>query len=54
MIPALLTSIREVLYRMDSLINLFEGTALKQEYRDARIIIDLGRRATPNPSEEWE
>lgn len=42
-IPGLLSGLREVLYEMDSLINLFEGTALKQEYKDARIIVDLGR-----------
>ena len=49
MIPELLASIREVLYRMDSLVNLFEGTAFKQEYKDARIIIDLGRRMEGEP-----
>ena len=49
MIPELLASIREVLYRMDSLVNLYEGTAFKQEYKDARIIIDLGRRMEGEP-----
>ena len=48
-IPGLLSGLREVLYKMDSLINLFEGTALKQEYKDARIIVDLGRRKDSEP-----
>ena len=43
-IPGLLSGLREVLYKMDSLINLFEDTDLKREYKDARIIIDLGRK----------
>lgn len=49
MIPELLASIRETLYRMDSLVNLFEGTPFKQEYKDARIIIDLGSRKEDDP-----
>lgn len=41
-IPELLAEVRVVLYKMDSMINLYEGEALKQQYKDARIIIDLG------------
>jgi len=44
MIPSLLSSIREVLYKMDSLVNLFEESAFNQEYKHARIVIDLGSR----------
>lgn len=43
-IPGLLATMREVLYKMDSLINLFSETVFEREYKDARIIIDLGRR----------
>lgn len=48
-IPGLLSGLREVLYKMDSLINLFEDTDLKREYKDARIIVDLGRRKEGEP-----
>ncbi len=48
-IPGLLSGLWEVLYKMDSLINLFEGTDLKREYKDARIIVDLGRRKEGEP-----
>ena len=47
-IPGLLTGLREVLYKMDSLVNLFNENVLSREYKDARIIVDLGsRRANP-------
>ncbi len=43
-IPELLKSLRESVYKMDSLINLFSGTAFETDYRNARIIVDMGRR----------
>lgn len=49
MVLGLLSSLREVLYKMDSLMNLFENTDLKREYKDARIILDLGRRKEGEP-----
>ncbi len=48
-IPSLLASLREVLYKMDSLVNIFSGSDLAKEYKDARIIIDLGRRKDDEP-----
>jgi hypothetical protein len=41
-IPELLASLRETLYKTDSLINIFSGSTLETSYKDARIIIDLG------------
>lgn len=43
-IPSLLTELREILYRLDSMMNLFQGSELAKEYKGARIIIDLGTR----------
>jgi hypothetical protein len=43
-IPSLLSALREVLYKMDSLMNIFSGTELPKEYKDARIIVDLGKK----------
>ena len=48
-IPSLLSALREVLYKMDSLINIFSGSDLAKEYKDTRIIIDLGRRKDDEP-----
>ena len=48
-IPSLLSALREVLYKMDSLVNIFSGSDLAKEYKDARIIIDLGRRKDDEP-----
>lgn len=39
--------IREVLMKMDRLINIFSGSAFEHEYKSARIIIDLGTRHNP-------
>lgn len=51
MIPSLLSSIREVLYKMDSLVNLYEETMFNQEYKHARMVIDLGtRKEVPPPT----
>lgn len=50
-IPEILASIREVLYRMDSLINIFSDTAFYTDYKNARIIINLGNH-TPEPAPE--
>lgn len=46
-IPELLAELREVLYKLDSLINIFSGTELATAYKDARIIVDLGSSKTP-------
>lgn len=43
-IPSLLAQLRTVLYKLDSLMNIFTNGEFKREYKDARIIVDLGRR----------
>lgn len=43
-IPGLLAQLRTVLYKLDSLMNIFTDSAFKREYKDARMIIDLGTR----------
>lgn len=49
MIPGLLADLRMVLYKMDSLINLFPDSDLSRQYKDARIIVDLGSRREGEP-----
>ncbi len=44
-LPDLLAKTREVLEHMDNLINLFEATPFEAQYRNARMIIDLGSRS---------
>lgn len=41
-IPRIVTGIKEVLYKMDNLINLYAGTVLERSYMDARIVVDRG------------
>lgn len=48
-IPALLAQLRTVLYKLDSLMNIFTDREFNREYKDARIIVDLGRRAEGAP-----
>lgn len=43
-IPELLKKLRESVYKLDSLINLFSGTAFETDYRNARIVVDTGSR----------
>jgi len=43
-IPSLLADIREDLYKLDSMMNLFQSHPFAQEYKRARMIIDLGNR----------
>jgi len=35
---------RQLLFKMDHLVNNFEGTVFEQEYHHARIVADLGTR----------
>ncbi|MDO5664046.1 MAG: hypothetical protein Q4G63_02160 [Bacteroidia bacterium] len=57
-IPELIAELRQSLYKLDSLINLFSGTAFGTDYKNARVIVDLvGRRkkkAEDKPSVEPE
>lgn len=39
--------LRQTLFKMDKLINIFNGSTLVHEYKSARIIIDLGFRHNP-------
>lgn len=48
-IPGLLAQLRTVLYKLDSLMNIFTDREFNREYKDARIIVDLGRRAEGAP-----
>lgn len=43
-IPELMKKLRESVYKLDSLVNLFSGTAFETDYKNARIIVDTGRR----------
>lgn len=43
-IPELIKKLRSSLYKLDSLINLFSGTSFETDYRNARVIVDLGSR----------
>lgn len=43
-IPELLKKLRESVYKLDSLINLFSGTAFETDYKNARTVVDTGRR----------
>jgi len=40
----LIVQIRQALTKLDSLINIFDGTTFDQEYKSARIVINLGIR----------
>lgn len=47
-------NLRRILYRLDNLMKLFDGTEFYREYKNARIIVDLGARKknsgeTPQP-----
>lgn len=46
-IAQLIVLLRQTLFRMDYLINIFDGNTLVHEYKSARIIIDLGIRHNP-------
>ena len=48
-IPGLLAELRAILYKMDSMVTLWEGTVFGTNYRDARIIVDLGGGGTGTP-----
>ena len=39
-------NLRKIFYRLDNLMKLFEGTPFYAEYKNARIIVDLGSRKT--------
>lgn len=39
--------LRKIFYRLDNLMKLFDGTEFYREYKNARIIVDLGSRKTP-------
>ena len=43
-IPEQIKALRESIYKLDSLINLFAGTVFETDYKNARIIVDTGRR----------
>ncbi|AEW22144.1 hypothetical protein BFO_3335 [Tannerella forsythia 92A2] len=36
--------LRRCVYKLDSLMSLFSGTRFETDYRNARIIVDLGTR----------
>lgn len=40
-------NLRRGFHRLDNLMRLFEGTQFYSEYKNARIIVDLGTRKTP-------
>ena len=47
-----IANLRRIFFRLDNLMKLFEGTDFYIEYKNARIIIDLGSRKRPaNPEE---
>ncbi|OJV52980.1 MAG: hypothetical protein BGO31_04295 [Bacteroidetes bacterium 43-16] len=49
-IPGLLAQLRTVLYKLDSLMNIFNDREFRREYKDARIIVDLGKRGEEEQS----
>lgn len=57
-IPELIRHLRESIYKLDSLINLFSGTAFETDYKNARIIVDLvgqrKKKAENEPPAETE
>lgn len=44
-IPELLKDLRKSLYKTDSLINLFAESDFETDYRNARVVVDLGRQS---------
>jgi hypothetical protein len=57
LLPELHTKMRKVLYALDSLINNFRQTPLPAEYKNARLVMDLGSReseATKKKREDEE
>lgn len=43
-IPSLMTELRKSIYKLDSLINLFEDTPFETDYKNARKVINTGYR----------
>jgi hypothetical protein len=50
-IPGQLVLMRRVLYKMDSMINIFEDSPFEAEYLLARKVIDLGRHDSKGDNE---
>lgn len=47
-----IVNLRRIFYRLDNLMKLFDGTGFYREYKNARVIIDLGSRKKPAVEEE--
>ena len=50
-LPELIQARRKLLYKLDSLINLFDGTEFDTAYHNARRIVNSGSRKTPASEE---
>ena len=50
-LPELLRESRKLLYKLDSLVNLFDGTEFEAAYHNARRIVNSGPRKTPATEE---
>ena len=50
-LPELIQASRKLLYKLDSLINLFDGTEFEAAYRNARRIVNSGSRKAPATEE---
>ena len=46
-LPELIQESRKLLYKLDSLINLFDGTEFEAAYLNARRIVNSGSRKAP-------
>lgn len=46
-IPQLMKGLRESIYRLDSLINIFADTAAETDYKNARVVINSSSRKRP-------
>lgn len=50
-LPELIQASRKLLYKLDSLINLFDGTEFEAAYHNARRIVNTGSRKAPATEE---